>query len=179
MPLVGSILTKRRVKFPDNVLYGDVCKGLPVQGGSCKAVYASHVLEHLSLNDFKKAIEETFRITKKGGIFRAVVPDLKIIAIDYVRSAEKGSPTASYEFMRESLLGVETRDNSVKGRLVSCLGNSDHLWMWDEHSLSSALLDVGFSSVRAAKYGDSADLDFQSVEEKSRFERAVAIEAVK
>jgi hypothetical protein len=32
----------QNTKFPDNVKYGDIVKGLPVKTGSCDAVYCSH-----------------------------------------------------------------------------------------------------------------------------------------
>jgi len=44
---------------------------------SCRGVYASHVLEHLALDEFHRAIENTMRILEKGGVFRLVVPDLE------------------------------------------------------------------------------------------------------
>jgi hypothetical protein len=34
---------------------------------SCRGVYASHVLEHLALDEFHRAIENTMRILEKGG----------------------------------------------------------------------------------------------------------------
>lgn len=38
---------KRR--FPEHIRYGDIVRGLPVSENSCSGVYASHILEHLSL----------------------------------------------------------------------------------------------------------------------------------
>ena len=37
--------------FPRNVRYGDIVRGLPIKAikdGTAKAVYASHILEHLT-----------------------------------------------------------------------------------------------------------------------------------
>jgi len=34
--------------FPRNVRYGDIVRGLPIKDGTAKAVYASHILEHLT-----------------------------------------------------------------------------------------------------------------------------------
>jgi len=76
LPLLGKLYTKNNSRFPENVEYGDIVKGLPVPPTSCEAVYCSHVLEHLSLDDFRKALRNTHRILKSGGTFRLVVPDL-------------------------------------------------------------------------------------------------------
>ena len=54
-------------KFPGNVEHGDITKELPLSEGSANAIYASHVLEHLPLEDFRKAIQNTYKYLKKGG----------------------------------------------------------------------------------------------------------------
>ena len=49
LPVIGQFYTKNDKRFPTNVEYGDIVKGLPVEINSCKGVYCSHILEHLSL----------------------------------------------------------------------------------------------------------------------------------
>ena len=66
--------------FPSNVKYGDIIKGLPVEDNSCDGLYCSHTLEHLSLQDFRIALKNSYKILKKGGIFRVILPDIKHIA---------------------------------------------------------------------------------------------------
>lgn len=56
--LIGHLYTKSKSRFPKNVKYGDIVKGLPVFIDSCKGVYCSHILEHLSLSDFGLAFDE-------------------------------------------------------------------------------------------------------------------------
>ena len=48
-------------------------------------------------------------------------------------------------------------------------GNSRHLWMWDERSLTKALSEAGFTDIRRCQFGDCSDPVFQSVEEMGRF----------
>ena len=45
-----------------NSEYGDIINGLPLPEKSCKAIYCSHFLEHLSLQDFRTALKNTFAI---------------------------------------------------------------------------------------------------------------------
>src|SRR5262249_14688069 len=76
LPAIGTILWKttgNARRFPILVEYGDILKGLPVAANTAKGVYASHVLEHLALNDFKTAIQNTFRMLAPGGVFRLIV----------------------------------------------------------------------------------------------------------
>ena len=42
------------------MLYADICRGLPIDDGTARGVYAPYVLEHLSLDDFQIALERTF-----------------------------------------------------------------------------------------------------------------------
>ena len=69
IPLLGKLYTKNPRRFPPNVLYGNIVKGLPISDCSCRGVYASHVLEHLTLNEFRVALDNTYKILGNGGIF--------------------------------------------------------------------------------------------------------------
>lgn len=76
LPLIGQLYTKNETRFPANEEYGDIVKRLPITPESCKGVYCSHVLEHLSLDDFRTALHNTFQILQRG-VFRFVLPDLE------------------------------------------------------------------------------------------------------
>lgn len=174
-----SILAKRKVQFPSNVMFGDIIKGLPdIEPESCDAVYCSHTLEHLALADFYIAIRNTYSILKKGGVFRCVLPDLEYSIRNYIRAKET-DPDASMKFMNETMLGVEKRSHGIKGKLIDLFGNSAHLWMWDVDSLQKALNNQGFVSVRRCYFNDSSEKAFLDVEEESRFRGAIAFECVK
>src|SRR3569623_886783 len=73
LPVVGSY-TKNAQRFPANVRPGDIVKGLPVPDGSCRGVYASHVLEHLTLADFHQALRNAHRMLEKIGHFPCCGP---------------------------------------------------------------------------------------------------------
>jgi SAM-dependent methyltransferase len=176
---VGALVTRGRTIFPKSVRYGDVTRGLPIQTGSCDGVYASHVLEHLALDDFYRALDETLRILRVGGRFRLVVPDLLDLAANYVRAFENGDHEASHKFMRDAYLGSATRPRSLKGNLIAQAGNHDHLWMWDRLSMAAALSNAGFRNIREARFGDSEELAFALVEDPDRFQNAIAFEAIK
>jgi hypothetical protein len=176
LPLVGKLYKKNGTRFPANIEYGDITKGLPVPADSCSGIYASHILEHLALNDFRLALRNTYPLLHSGGIFRLVVPDLKTLAEKYLQSRDA---TAAEMFMRETCLGVENRPRGVKALLTSVLGNSAHLWMWDFKSLAQELNAVGFVGIRVCSFGDSSDPMFALVEDAERFVDALAVECRK
>jgi hypothetical protein len=176
LPLVGKLYTKNAVRFPANVEYGDIIKGLPVPLGSCSGIYASHVLEHLSLHDFRIALKNTYSLLHSGGVFRLVVPDLEVLTRRYLQSEEVA---AAETFMRETYLGIETRSRGLRGILLPWLGNSSHLWMWDFNALAYELTSAGFVDIRRCEFNDSSDPMFELVEDADRFLDAVAVESKK
>ena len=179
-PILGTILkSKLNTAFPSNVLYGDIIKGLPIDENSCDGLYCSHTLEHLSLQDFRQAIINSFKILKKGGIFRCIVLDLEFVARSYIKELDNGDNLASLNFINNTALGMKERPRGLKGFFSSFFGNSRHLWMWDNKSLLAELKDVGFTQIRACKFNDSDDEMFKSVEDINRFENAAAIECKK
>jgi len=179
-PLLGDLLKGRlNTVFPENVLYGDIIKGLPEFNNSCDGVYCSHTLEHLSLEDFKIALANTYKILKPGGIFRCIVPDLELAARTYLQQLDEGRKDASIGFMNNTLLGLKQRPRGAKQQAEALLGNAHHLWMWDRHSLSQALEQAGFHSIRTCQFNDCEDPMFHLVEDKDRFNEAVALECKK
>lgn len=93
----------------------DLRKGLPYAEGTFDAVYTSHVLEHLAPGIAEQSLGEQFRVLKRGGIVRAVVPDLEDKAREYLVMLEKalqGDKTseAHYDWMTLELLDQMVRD---------------------------------------------------------------------
>src|SRR5260370_39910300 len=69
LPLLGRLLVPQSERFPDDLRYGDIIKGLPIGGRTVDGIYASHVLEHLALDDFRVAIRNTFNLLKRAAYF--------------------------------------------------------------------------------------------------------------
>ncbi len=176
VPVIGSLYTKNGVRFPNGVNFGDITKGLPLPDESCDGIYCSHVLEHLSLTDFRKALINTYKILKPNAYFRLVLPDLSFYIDTYTKN---DSPTAAHTFMKDTYLGIEKRPKGISGLLTTWLGNSQHLWMWDYNSMAHELSAAGFKRVRRAKIGDSSDKYFSEVEMVDRWENCLGVECTK
>jgi len=175
-PLLGRLYTKNAQRFPENVEYGDIVKGLPVADGSCQLVYSSHILEHLSLEDLRTALRNTYRMLVGGGTFRVVLPDLEYMIGAYLRDS---SDTAAVTFVRETALGREQRRRTLPAFVAEWLGSGQHLWMWDFKSLRRELEDAGFVEIRRAQFGDAKDPAFADVEDPDRWRDCLGIECRK
>jgi len=177
IPVVGFLYARVRAPFPPTVRHGDVVAGLPVGTGACRGVYASHVLEHLCLDDCRVALRETLRILAVDGTFRLVVPDLQVYAERYLSAIGAGDDRGAVRFLEDTGLGVRSRVRSPVAMASRMLGNSAHQWMWDETSLRAELDRAGFRAIRRAKLGDGQDPMFAAVEDPERFIDACAMEA--
>src|SRR5688572_14458419 len=102
-PVVGGLFKRLAgggTPFPREVRYGNIIEGPLVPEGTARAVYASHVLEHLSLKDARTALAHTYRMLAPDGVFRLIVPDLRTRAELYLHEVEAGNPEAASNFMR-------------------------------------------------------------------------------
>jgi len=176
MFFLKSVIRKNERKFPSNVKYGNIVKGLPIEKGTVTGLYASHILANLSREEFFIALINSFGYLRPGGVFRLIVPDFEARARYYLRCLEQGSSSANDTFMKDTALGVEQRPRGAKEWLIHVFGRSRQLWMWDYPSMCVALSNAGFTDIRRCRYGDSNDPMFSLVEEKSRFDDSRYIE---
>lgn len=115
-----------------------------VQTGSVDAVYSSHNIEHLYLHETTVALQEMHRVIRPGGFLLVTLPDLQQVA----KLIAEGK--LSEEIYR-SPVGPITPLDMLYGHQASVeRGNTymAHKCGFDKHSLSAALLDVGFNEVR-------------------------------
>jgi len=177
LPVLKPMLLRRGFPdYPANIEYGDVIKGLPVAPGSVAAVYCSHVLEHLALDEFRATLRNVFTYLAPGGVFRFVLPDLEALIRAYTSSDD---PEAASRFMREAYLGVDSQGKGMSRYMKLIFGRSAHLWMWDEKNMASELAAAGFTEIRRARMGDNPDPRFADVEEAGRWENCLGMECRK
>lgn len=173
-PFLTPLLVRRGFpEYPKNIQYGDIIKGLPIPAQSAKAVYCSHVLEHMTLEEFRITIRNVFSYLRPGGTFRLVLPDLEQLVNSYVNDP---SPEAASRFMRESYLGEASLSRGIKAMPIALFGRSRHLWMWDYKGIAEQLAEAGFTDIRRAQIGDSPDPRFREVESEGRWENCLGVD---
>jgi predicted SAM-dependent methyltransferase len=105
------------VKTGDEVITCNLSKGIPFPDSSFDVVYHSHLLEHFSKQDAIEFIKECHRVLTENGIIRIAVPNLEIIAKEYLLNLERAirnEPNASndYEWIMLELFDQTTRNYS-------------------------------------------------------------------
>ncbi|MEO6252342.1 MAG: methyltransferase domain-containing protein [Ferruginibacter sp.] len=73
----------------EDVVRCNFLNGIPFESNRFELVYHSHVLEHFAKNDGERFIAECFRVLKPGGVIRIALPNLEIIAREYLHNMEK------------------------------------------------------------------------------------------
>jgi hypothetical protein len=174
LPFLKPLLVRKGFPdYPENIHYGDVIKGLPVDPASAQRVYCSHVLEHLALEDCRTTLRNVYSYLAPGGVFRFVLPDLEFYARKYLASDE---PVAASTFMAETYLGEREGARGMRSLPKALFGRSQHLWMWDYKNFAQELAAAGFTSIRRAYFGDSGDPSFAEVESEHRWRDCLGIE---
>ncbi len=105
-----------------NVIQHNLLTNIPLDSNSVDFLYNSNFLEHLSPMQGERFLLECFRVLKKDGILRIVVPDMENIAREYleilarIKKGEKNMEK-KYEYIMIELLDQMTRMES--GGLMS------------------------------------------------------------
>ncbi len=128
----------------------DCRKPLFFPDNSADHILCSHFLEHVFPDEMETIIKDFYRVLKVGGTLHVIVPDLQLLAKQYLLKSSQGEPCAADEFIKNSILSKNTR-GSFKFRLLEFLGGFglQHHWMYDYSSMATKLQNIGFSIMKA------------------------------
>lgn len=171
---VGRSLTQPL--FPAEAVFGDVVRGLPVADASTDRVYCFHVLEHLTLIDFRKALAKVLRVLKPGVVFRGMLPDLEHEVRTYLANPAQD---ACSTLLQDTYLGIANWPPGLSGIVRAFLGNNHHLWMRDYKGIRAELETAGFEYVRRSEFFDSQFIEFNAVEDPNRWSNCLGFECWK
>lgn len=150
---------------PETVLW-DLRNGVPFADASFDVVYHSHLLEHIDREEAPAFLRECLRVLKPGGILRVVVPDLEVLARNYLRCLERlperGTMADHFwavEEMIDQMVVRAPKSHREQKPVVRFLENlligdtsrngALHRWMYDCFSLSEALRGAGFAEIKS------------------------------
>lgn len=137
------------------VRWMDASRRLPFVSESVDKIYCSHFLEHIPPDKGKHLLNECYRVLKKDGIMRLVVPDLFWHAERYVRESiriHKDSQLSDDRSVHDKFL------ESVYGAYLSNKRyGANHCYMYDLPTLVSVLKKIGFGKVRECQYQEGED----------------------
>lgn len=177
--------------FKPDVFVHDLGKPLPFPEGSFGAVYASHTLEHMHLDEAKRMLRDCYRVLRPGGVVRMVVPDLRHIILEYMGQFSYGAhdvygnltdevkrtlPKADILNFRLLLREEKAPHGNVFMRVYKAVRDfHSHKWMYDADSLAYRLREAGFVDVVEKGVHDSRIPGIADVERPERVVNGVGI----
>ena len=159
--------------WSEEIYIHDLTKKFPWADSSIDIVYTSHTLGYFSKNDGRRFLAECYRVLRKGGIIRVVVPDLRHDVIEYI----EGRIYADDFLDKLNAHGINC-NNRFKKLLSLFFSLPYHNCMYDNSRLVTILGDIGFQVSDRAAF-DSDIEEIRLIELKERTENAVIVEGRK
>ena len=158
-----NIIPKKFANLPwdPNIFIHDVTKPLPFRDNSFSAIYASHLLEHLYLEEAKALLKECHRVLESQGILRIVVPDLKAIVFDYLEgnktlNSKETVNRADKLNQRLQLRSPHRPSGNIIFRIYTAFKDfHSHKWVYDSISLINYFRWTGFIDVNEMRFHQS------------------------
>jgi predicted SAM-dependent methyltransferase len=168
---VGILSEAHMTAWDPTVKRHDI-RSLPYPDGSVDAVYSSHALEHIYLDEARQVLADSARVLRSGGMIRIALPDATVIARRFLNSAD--DPAAGREY-NDALLAHPTMRRRGIQRIVGGAGGHVHRWQPTAPMVKQMLEQARFSDVRGCNYksGDFPDLDTIETRPESFFLEAV------
>jgi predicted SAM-dependent methyltransferase len=166
IPLLRSAL--KTPAWPRDVRRYDVRKGLKFADGSVRYIYSSHTFEHFTYEESLAIAKDCRRKLALGGVLRVVVPDLELIAREYLADDK---PLAAQAFISRLSLNHSLQDFFHPG--------SNHSQMFDGRKLVHMLREAGFENVELSSYRKSAIPEIDQIELEVRRDESLYVEAQK
>lgn len=136
----------------------DITRGLPFKDQTVEMIFSSHFLEHLTYLESKRFLKECYRVLKKGGKIRLVVPDLDIYIDRYIKRDETF-------FRNEYIIGGKWLGNltdTFSQLFYSApeFSNKCHKYCYNYENLSYRLKEAGFTRVTRSGHMSSQWSEF-------------------
>ncbi len=157
-----------------NFLRADLTRGLPMYANdSVDIIRASHVLEHLTLEDAQRLLADCHRVLRPGGLIRIAVPDLDIMI---ARFRERNMAYFNVDQPLEFVLAPSEGERFSR---LMFSGDYAHKAIYDYPMLESSLRQAGFGTVVKSVRGFSHSETLQMETKDQHPEISLYAEAIK
>ncbi len=138
-------------------------KNLAMEPHSVDGFYASHVLEHMPRAQCVTLLRKVRGWLRPGGVLRVVLPDLRLIAEEYLRG-EYGADRF-----------IERTDLASTNRNPFAL--SKHMWMYDADSFHAILEQLDYANIARSEFGRSRIRELAELDIPERQHESFYVEA--
>jgi predicted SAM-dependent methyltransferase len=135
-------------------IFLDATRPFPFPSGTFRYIYTEHMIEHISLRDAERMLDECFRVMTPGGVIRIVTPDL-----EFVTSLLQPNPSPRVRAYIEYSIEAH-RIHAARADAVSVFNNFVRAWghqyIHSPESLGALLAAAGFQRIERAALNTSA-----------------------
>jgi len=129
---------------PDIV--ADISDHMPLEDNSVDLIFSRATLEHLTYKELLNHFLECYRILKKNGCVRIIVPDLEMLVKEYENKI-------CWPDLKKNPQGLPNDD--YIDNFVTTIYYHDHFYYHNFNTLFKALEKTGFEDIRACEPGDT------------------------
>ena len=143
------------IEAGEGLAYLDASKPFPLADGSMHYIASEHVIEHLSYEDGKVMLAESFRVLAPGGKVRVATPNL----LRFIELFQKDPSEPARVFAEGKLAWHEWPKEPPSAAIILNLQLSSwgHKFTYDPETLEAALARAGFTSIRQFEMSESDD----------------------
>ena len=140
----------------------NVTQRLPLPDAGFRAVYAEHLIEHLSYEQALQLLRECWRVLQPGSRLRIVTPDLGKLVGLFTTATNGEAIAATHEYVRLLLPGTESHQRTFV--LNNEFRSWGHQFLYDRSTLEDLLLSAGFVSPAWRDIGESDCVHLSNLE---------------
>jgi predicted SAM-dependent methyltransferase len=143
------------IEAGEGLAYLDASKPFPLPDSSIHYIASEHVIEHLSYEDGKVMLAESFRVLAPGGKVRVATPNL----LRFIELFQKDPSEPARVFAAGKIAWHEWPKEPPSAAIILNLQLSSwgHKFTYDPETLEAALARAGFTSVRQFEMSESDD----------------------
>jgi predicted SAM-dependent methyltransferase len=136
------------VPLAKDTVYMDATKPLPIPDASFDFIVCEHMIEHISLRDARSLLGECRRVLRRDGVLRLVTPNLdRLLQMMSVPTSDEAAEFYIADMNRDiTEIPAGDTDNPVY-MLNRVMHDWGHTFLYNERTLTTLLLDAGFSNV--------------------------------
>ncbi|MBF0096468.1 MAG: class I SAM-dependent methyltransferase [Magnetococcales bacterium] len=174
--------------WPESIHHLDLRRRLPFADQQFRAIYASHVLEHLDRAAALALLRECARCCRPGGVVRMAVPNLAVQIQDYLQGhilpqapGHSAADTLLHRLHFRPPLTQSGRFQSLRRLYHHLYDFNSHKWGYDRTSLLALFQEAGLANANACQVLESAIADIHTIERAERIGdgATLIIEAIK
>jgi len=140
---------KNQKQFYEETINYDMRKRIPHEDDSVDFIYISHTLEHFTQDEGALFLNEAFRVLKKNGVIRIVVPDLEL----FIKAYEENDFLFLKKLKEHYELFIPCKEPIDALNLIFRVAGHEYIYSY--RKLKNLCLQTGFHSVEKKEYGQS------------------------